>query len=203
MHPFLRLDSASEADMLADAAHHVLLERGVARFSVRALARWIGVTGPALTQRWGGEVGARTRILRLAVSAYGARWLLWSRGPLIKDDPSLSLPLCAEEIDGVRVWLSLEELARSEHAAGDPVLATMTAQVRAEERAEVRHMVRSADGEPISATAATAICALAAGLRAELIAPDPALDAAPAALLLRATIAAAREGTMPGGLLTG
>jgi AcrR family transcriptional regulator len=49
--PFRRPDSASEADLLTDAALAVMTEGGLAALSVSAMARWIGVTPPALTLR--------------------------------------------------------------------------------------------------------------------------------------------------------
>lgn len=196
--PFRRPDSASEADLLTDAALAVLAHGGLAALSVSAMARWIGVTPPALTLRWREEgVGARARILRLVVLTFGRRWHLWSRGPLMREEPSLSLPATAQEVAGVRGWLALREMARSEFDAGNPDLAAAVARVCARDRDEVRAMVRSSDDRPIDAEVAAAICAFADGLRTELVAPEPSLDVATAQRMLREYVALARRAGAP------
>jgi len=142
VNPFLRPDSAAEADILTDGAMAVLAEAGPGGLSISAIARWIGVTPPALTLRWREEgCGARARILRLVILTFGKRWHLWSRSPLMRDEPSLSLPATAEEVAGVRAWLSLRELARAEAGAGNPDLAAAVARVGRWDRDEVCTMV--------------------------------------------------------------
>lgn len=46
--PFLRMDDPHPSEILTDAAVHVLAERGLASFSVGALARWMKVTPAAV-----------------------------------------------------------------------------------------------------------------------------------------------------------
>jgi len=172
VNPFLRPDSAAEADILTDGAMAVLAEAGPGGLSISAIARWIGVTPPALTLRWREEgCGARARILRLVILTFGKRWHLWSRSPLMRDEPSLSLPATAEEVAVARVgrW----------------------------DRDEVCTMVRSADGRPLAVEVAAAICAFADGLRTELVAPEPSLDVATAQRMLREYVALARRTAAP------
>lgn len=193
MNPFLRPDSASELDMLTDAALAVLFEAGLVGLSISAIARRIGVTPPALTLRWREEDrGARARILQLVVLTFGERWHLWSRGPLMSDEPSLSMPATSEEIGGVRAWLAFQELARTEQILGNPDVHAAVQRIRERDRDEVRGMVRLSDGRPLDVEAAAAICALAEGLRTELACDHPAIDVPTAERALQRYVAAAR-----------
>jgi AcrR family transcriptional regulator len=194
VNPFLRPDAADEAEMLTDAAHAVVLEHGLGGLSIRAIARQIGVTGPALTQRWGGAGSARDRILRVVVRTFGERWTQWSRWPLIDVQPALSLPMTDDEVAGVRTWLALDALARGEAAAGNSDLAVIVAEIQAAERREVEYMVRGGDGERLGAEAAAGICVVAAGLRAELVVSAPALDVESARRLLHSHVEHVRSG---------
>jgi|GEM_PF-2923551 len=172
----------------------ILAEAGSGGLSISAIARRIGVTPPALTVRWREEDrGARARILHLVVVTFGERWHLWSRGPLLSDEPSLSLPTRAEEVAGVRAWLALRELARAEQAAGNPHLVAAVAHVGRRDREEVRAMVRTVDGQRLSSDAAAAVCAFADGLRTELVGDDPAINVPTAERRLRDYVAAVRS----------
>lgn len=178
--------------MLCDAAVMTLAEGGLRALSISSMARRIGVSPPALTQRWRGPRGARARILQLVVHRFGERWHWWSRGPLIEDPPSLALPATDDELEGVRVWLALRELARSEHAAGNPDVALAVAQIGALDRAEIGDKVRCRGGGRVASGAVVGICALADGLRIELVASEPAIQLATAEDLLRTHIAVVR-----------
>lgn len=194
MNPFLRPDSASDADMLTDGALAVLAESGLGGLSISAIARWAGVTPPALTVRWREENrGARERILGLVIVTFGKRWHLWSRRALMEAEPSLSLPSTAEEVAGVRAWLALRELARSEERAGNSDLVAAVARIEALDRSEVRDHVRTAEGRPLAADAAAAVCALADGLRTALVSSDPGITFGAAQAVLRAYVAGLRR----------
>lgn len=182
--PFTRLDSASWDDLLTDAALRVLAEDGLLGLSVRAIAARIGITGPALTQRWKGDRGARARILQIVVLTFGERWHYWSRGPLLDSPPTLSLPRTEDEREGVRAWLAFHELARSEQASGNPHIATAVAHTDQLERDQVWDKARGADGRPLPEPSIVGLCALAEGLRVALVAPTPAIGVDSAERLL-------------------
>jgi hypothetical protein len=123
---------------------------------------------------------------------FAERWHLWSRRPLIRREPTLSLPSDDAEQEGVRAWLALEELARAEHAAGNPGVAHALAQAREADRDEIRDKVATDSGRPLPHEVAASICALAAGLRAELVEPMPSLSHEEAGRILRGFVAAAQ-----------
>lgn len=113
----MRPDSADLRDMLTDAAVSSLAERGLIELNVSVLARWIGVTPQAVTQRPGGPAGARARVFHLVARTFGDRWLAWVTPPLIADPPVIRVPETAAERHGVAVWAAFGELARGEQAA--------------------------------------------------------------------------------------
>lgn len=91
--------------MLAAGAVALLRERSV---DVSALARWMGVTRQALSERLWSSGGTRRRILQLTVLAFADRWAGWVQAALLEDPPVPALPRSAEEVaDGLRADLIL------------------------------------------------------------------------------------------------
>lgn len=192
VHPFLRPDSVEPADLATDAAIALLADHGLPGLSVRAIAKKIGVTGPALTQRWAGAQGARSALVTAIARTFAERWHLWARGPLIGCEPTLGLPSTDAESGGVRAWLALEELGRAEARLGNLAVGYATADARRAEREQVVAMVRTTSGEPIRESTAFQVCALAATLRSELVEPAPAIGLTDARRVLRDLVAVAQ-----------
>jgi AcrR family transcriptional regulator len=179
MDPFTRPDSADVLDMLADGAVEIVAEHGLLGLSISALARWSGLTPPVLTQRFQGPHGARRRVLHLVTFTYGQRWLRWSTGALLLDEPSLALPETDAERRGTRVWSALDELARGERSEGYGDIAAVVDQVRSEEKAMVAARLGTA-AHPMSPVAAGTFCAVVDGVRRALSFPVPTFSVADA-----------------------
>lgn len=178
MDAFKRPDSADLRDMLTDAAVSSLAERGLIELNVSVLARWIGVTPQAVTQRLGGPAGARARVFHLVARTFGDRWLAWVTPPLIADPPVIRVPETAAERHGVAVWAAFGELARGEQAAGNGDIAAVVADVAAVERSEVRRQLERAAGARVDGRELAGLHALTAGLRSGLASPEPPCDLA-------------------------
>lgn len=194
MDPFLRPDSASLADTVADAAVEVLTDGGVERFTISAIAARLGVTRQAVTERWGGPAGARRRIIQVVTVTFGQRWRSWIEPGLMADVPEVMLPSTKTECRGVEVWFALAEVAHGEKTAGNPDPAAAVIAVADSERLGVRNRVGWWIGSPITEATASGICALAHGLRADLAGFQPSLTHDEARRLMRAHLEAVRAG---------
>ena len=170
-HPFLLPDHAGYAEILTDAAVHVLEVRGVAQFSVAAMARWMKVSPESIHNLY-----SRATVIDLVTVRFARRWLWWSAGdprwargrPLLP----LQLPRTAEERHGVRVLHALEELARGEQVQGNPLPSQRLSRMRDEEvellRSRLAHLgAGDPAGEPPMFRIA-GLMALADGLRSTL-----------------------------------
>lgn len=159
--------------MLADGAVALLRERSVDALNVSALARWMGVTRQALSERLWSSGGTRRRILQLTVLAFADRWSGWVQAALLEDPPVPALPRSAEEVHGLRVWSALTELARGELARGNPDPAAAIVATRELEREVMRDRCTSWLGTDVSDQDLLELGALADGLRADLILSAP------------------------------
>ncbi|GAA3802038.1 hypothetical protein [Nocardioides panacisoli] len=187
MSPFLRADSQDIREVLADGAVQVLTKRGADGVNVAALARWMGITRQALSERLWDADGPRSRIIRLTVATFGERWLGWTAAALLSDPPVPALPAGPEEAHGVRVWIALAELARGEDAVGKPDPLGVVGRVRRDERDDLRHRLADWLRAYPADDDVDELLALAEGLRAALVAPSPtvSLDAARRILVRR------------------
>jgi len=203
MSPFVRPDSPRLNDMLADGAVALFRERGVDALNVAALARWMGVSRQALSERLWDPEGSRRRIMQLTVRAFADRWIAWVRLALREDPPVPALPRSAEEVHGVRVWAGLLELARGERASGNPDPAAAVTATLVREREIVGDRVAYWIGAEPAADDLTELVALTDGLRSALIEPMPKVtyDQARSLLLrrLNAMHDAVSDGAGPGG----
>lgn len=177
-HPFLLPDHREYAEILTDAAVHVLEMRGVAEFSVAAMARWMKVTPEAVHNLY-----SRARAIELVVMCFSRRWLHWTLseyGWLRADHPCpLQLPGTPEERHGVRVLLALTELARGEGLRGNPLPERHLADLRREEAELLRlRLLQMNPALPLPAGGGvqlTGLLALVSGLRTALAAEPTAL----------------------------
>jgi hypothetical protein len=163
--PFLRPDSADYAEVLTDATVHVLGARGIDRFSVRAIARWMGVVPSTVLGEY-----SRARVLELVCICFEDRWLQWSAsesvwGPAPAPAP-LRLPADEDEKLGVRVHHALLQLAEAERLRGNEAMKTHLDRMHQKELAllSLRMRSRCCGAEP-PAAATHAVFALSAGLR--------------------------------------
>lgn len=107
--------SSNPVDIVTDAVVALLNERGVAGLSLRALARHLGMN-PGIVNQW---FGSRAGMLEQVTYRLGGRWLRWLDARWGEEGLLGLLPLLADDADalrGLRAWLSLIELARSEPA---------------------------------------------------------------------------------------
>ena len=130
--PFLLPDHPDYAEVLTDAAVHILATRGVASFSVSAMARWMKVSPQAALNTY-----SRSRAIEVVTICFSKRWLRWSIGEhdWLRQQQAcpLRLPRTEEERHGVRVLAALAELARGEALMGNPLPAGHLARLRDEE----------------------------------------------------------------------
>jgi hypothetical protein len=167
--PFLEPDNPNLSAMIGDAAVHLLATRGLRDLSSRAIARHLGISGPALTLQ-----ACRTEQLRLLVVALGRRWVRWSDSSYGVDVPA-RLPETEDELHGVRVWTALAELARGEAAGGNPEPSRLfTAFCRDERDQTAWNLGRLLERQPDELEVAATV-ALVSGLRHELAAGRPSV----------------------------
>ena len=177
--PFLLPDHVDYAEILTDAAVHVLETTGVDRFSVAAMARWMKVAPEAIHNRY-----SRARVLDVVMICFARRWLRWSVGDarwLQADHPCpLRLPRTAEDRHGVVVLQALTELARGERVLGNPLPGFRLAQLRKDEAELLDDRVtqlNSADiYTPIADVELRGLMALLTGLRSGLAEDEPGLS---------------------------
>jgi hypothetical protein len=174
--PFRRPDARDYAEIFADGLVITLGERGLAAWSVGAVARWMKISPAAVLQRY-----SRARFLEVALIAFSRRWLAWTNTPDFRDEDSdlvvAALPRTVAERHGVRVWYLRGELARGELLAGRPELERKFAAV--EERAHgmlARRLAVALDRVPTDREALET-AALVAGLRHLSLAATPVVDA--------------------------
>jgi hypothetical protein len=164
-HAFLRLDSASTEDMLTDAAVHVLAAKGATGLTIRAVAEWLRVTPPRVSQ-----MASRAHLIEVVTARFGIRWIDWIEYRRWREGVMALLPAEPDEVAGVRVWLALAELARF-----SPRPAELLAYTRRREQVIVADLL---EVEPDAADV-TLVLATAQGLRAGLCeSGGPTLSAA-------------------------
>lgn len=195
MDPFLIEESVDYGDMVTDAVVCMLATRGVSELTLRSVAGHLGVTPQAISYRLGDPRGARYRVIQLATVTFGARWTSWVDAALLEDVPLPALPATGAEIRGVRVWLSLGELARAEAAGGNQDLSGAIERVRTGERMATRRQLERWLGVRVPELEALRLCCLVDGLRAELAGPAPAIEPTDARDLLRAELDGLRSRT--------
>ncbi len=169
--PFLLPDHVDYAEILTDAAVHVLETRGVARFSVSAMARWMKVSPEAVL-----NIYSRSRAIEVVTICFCRRWLRWSMSDVrwIMSEPAcpLRLPTSAAERHGVRVLRALDELAEGERVAGNALPAQHLAGARKEEAEVLRFRLAQLSPAqlhtPVSEADLWGVLSLARGLRSSL-----------------------------------
>ena len=188
--PFLRPDDVAYAEILTDAAIHVLGVRGIDRFSVRAMARWMNVGPAAVLNDY-----SRARVLDLVIICFERRWLAWSAceslwGPGASPVP-LRLPATPDECLGIRVLSALEHLAEAELLRDNKAPAAHLDRLRREERAllGLRLRTRCCSHDPAERVV-DATMALLRGLRLALADVHPVLTGEAAIEILAEHVAA-------------
>ena len=175
--PFLRPDHPDYPEVLTDATLHLLGARGIDRWSVRGLARWMRVTPAAVLNDY-----SRCRVLEIVIICFERRWLAWSasealHGPAPTGLP-VRLPQTEDEKLGVRVHGALQQLAEAEQLRGNLAPAVHLTRLRREEQELLRLRLRQLAGlkgyHPPSEAAVSSTMALVTGLRLTLA--DPAAD---------------------------
>lgn len=172
--PLLRPYSLNPLDRIADGVVTVLLQSGVQGLSVGAIGRAQRTSAQAFHQyvsrfRHETETSATAALHRIAAQVITGRWLEWDAG-------ELRLPETEEERDGVAVWVAFQELVRGRQLAGDPLPAEILTDARTHEVEQCRLRLAPAPGRPPGRSDVVALVALADGLRAELLRPQPALS---------------------------
>jgi len=169
--PFLLPDHRDYPEVLTDAAVHVLATRGVASFSISAMARWMKVSPQAALNMY-----SRSRTIELVTICFSKRWLRWSIGEaawLRQEHPCpLRLPRTVDERHGVRVLAALDELARGESLRGNPLPAGHLARLRDDEAdllgSRLAELSPTQFYRPAAAEDVRGLLALASGLRQAL-----------------------------------
>jgi hypothetical protein len=95
---FLRLDSANVEDMLTDAALHVLAAHGATGLSIKAVAEWLRVSPPRVSQ-----MVTRDRLTLVVAARFAQRWIDWIGYRRSFEGVVALLPVENDEIAGVRV----------------------------------------------------------------------------------------------------
>lgn len=170
--PFLLPDHCDYAEVLTDAAVQVLATRGVATFSVSAMARWMKVSPQAALNMY-----SRSRVIEVVTICFAKRWLAWSISEIAwlrQEHPCpLRLPRTAEERHGVRVLAALDELARGEQLRGNPLPAGHHSRLRKDEtdllRFRLAELSPSQLHSPAGAQEVRGLLALVSGLRLALV----------------------------------
>jgi hypothetical protein len=175
--PFLLPDHADYAEVLTDAAVHVLEMRGIAEFSVASMARWMKVSPEAVHNLY-----SRSRAIEVVTICFCRRWLHWSASDYLWLDAEnpcpLRIPRELEERHGTRVLHALTELARGERLRGNPLPDQHLARLRKDEadllRSRLAQLSPAQWYTPIAEVELNALMALLGGLRHSR-AVDPAL----------------------------
>ncbi|WP_157544782.1 hypothetical protein [Nocardioides halotolerans] len=199
------MDDREYAEILTDAAFFVISGKGVDRFSVRALARWMKVSPAAILNDY-----SRGRTLAMIAGRFGQRWLAWSAGdPLFGPTPArvpLRLPEGPDEQLGIRVLGALQLLAEGERVRGNGVPASQLDRLREEELALLRQRLRDAlrcCGAAPDDRHVAGIMALTRGLRETLADAESRLTPTEATEILSGYVAAAHatgcDGRLPDG----
>jgi hypothetical protein len=185
--PFLRMDDARLPEILTDAAINVLGSGGIDRFSVRALARWMKVSPPAVLNDF-----SRARVLELIIISFEKRWLAWSGSePIFGPAPAavpLRLPATPDECLGVRVYSGLQQLAEAERLRDNPGPTTHLERLRDEELVLLRFRLEPPDRCCtclIDDQAVAATLAMVQGLRLALADRSPVMTWSQACEALR------------------
>ena len=180
---FLRPDSLREGDMVTDVMTGLVLEGGLVNVTMRGLARRMHMN-PGIVHQW---FGTREAMLAEVGRIFGGRWHRWVAATTRLEGPGGLLPPLpapddepppspygnvvdphVDAMTGMRMWLALHELARSE-----PSLATTLAELGPDER---RHVADAAarTGSTWADQSIDLLLATAAGLRHAVTAgPDP------------------------------
>lgn len=180
----------SPFDRIADGVVQVLLEHGVEGVSMAAIGRAQRTSTQAFQQyvkgfRSATESSVLVTLHRIAAQVITHRWLEWDAG-------ELRLPETEEERDGVEVWFAFQELVRGRGRAGDLVPAEILDDARALEIKQCQDRL-SLGGDRVAHRSAVAMVALADGLRAQLLRPDPPLSVLDARSLVEQHAAAAKS----------
>lgn len=188
--PLLRPSSMSPFDRIADGVVQVLLEHGVEGVSMAAIGRAQRTSTQAFQQYVKGfrsptEPSVVATLHRIATQVVTDRWLEWNAD-------GLRLPETEEERDGVEAWFAFQELVRGRSRAGDLVPVEILHDARAQEIRNCQAGL-SLGGEQVARRAAVAMVALADGLRAVLLRPDPPLSVLDARSLLEQHAAVAKS----------
>ena len=175
--PFLLPDHLDYAEVVTDAAVHVLETHGVDRFSVSAMARWMKVSPEAVLNAY-----SRSRVIEVVTICFCRRFLRWSLSDLdwIKSPTCpLRLPETSVERHGIRVLRALEELAEGERVRGHPLPAQHLARLREDEAEALRSRLAQVSPvqfyQPVSEPDLRGLISLVRGLRTSLIDDPPRL----------------------------
>ncbi|GAA4378128.1 hypothetical protein [Nocardioides caricicola] len=191
--PFLIPDSAHPFDIYTDAVVHLLADRGIDRLSVRAIARWMGVTPAAVLQRH-----SQAQIREIVVARFGWRWVEWSC-PRRDSGLPARLPTSADECHGVRVWQALGEISRGAALAGHPAPQSRLEQARRDEAEAVAVSLTRLIRRRPDPRETAGVLALVSGLRAEIAAAGSVVTSDVAAGILRDHVERLRQdGGVPG-----
>lgn len=153
----LRLDSASQEDMLTDAAVHVLADHGLVGLTTKAIADWLRVTPARVSQM------ATREQLRLMVTArFANRMLDWIEQRYWSEGCTALLAVEEQNITGPRVWLALREWGRDR-----PELTELFELARDRERAVLSGLDLGLDDQELDLVLTTV-----EGLRARLCDPS-------------------------------
>ncbi|HEX5088380.1 MAG TPA: hypothetical protein VFV89_11275 [Nocardioides sp.] len=195
--PFLRPDSPVYADVLTDATVHVLGAKGIDRFSVRGIARWMRVVPSTVL----GEF-SRARVLELVCICFETRWLQWSGmesvwGPSPAEVP-VRLPATEDEKLGVRVHNALLQLAEAERLRGNDAPKRHLDRLHQEELALLKLRMRSQCCSAVPPhEVVRAVLAFTSGLRHALSNDLPGMTQ-PEAVAVLADYIAVRSAHAPG-----
>lgn len=154
--------SANYVDMLTDAAIHIVRDHGMGGLTVRAVADWLGVRPPAVSQRT-----TRQQMLADVVALFCVRWSAWVRDRSRTEGVFALLPATDEDVAAVRVLLAVVEHARHDESA-----AAKVAEIAAGERAVLERCAEVTEPSDLEW-----VEALVNGLRAAVCAPQSPMSA--------------------------
>jgi hypothetical protein len=158
---FVKPWSLDDAELLGDAAFHLVAEAGTGALTLRAVASRMGISQSWLSDRFDN----RARMLAIATGVIGERWSTWVSARSRYLGIAAFLPDTDEGVVATRVWLGLVELGRVEEQT-----AWRVAHVRHEERSVLRHLLGATESDQ----RLDELTALTNGLRAAIADPiDP------------------------------
>lgn len=151
-----------------DAVIDLLVEGGIQRLSLNAIARDSNWTPAGLHARIGGRAG----LIAAVIGCFADRWVRTVANEWSNPAGICWLPRDAGGREGTSCWLALNELAAGEARAGRTQAQAAVASARRDEVNYVAWALSRSLGRRAHHAEAVALFALGEGLRSAIIAPE-------------------------------